>query len=78
MNYVPHVVAWNLTRRCNLECAHCYISAGPHESAASELDTAEALRILDELLAVNPRPLIILSGGEPLLRADLTQIASCA
>ena len=78
MNYVPHVVAWNLTRRCNLECAHCYISAGPHESATSELDTAEALRVLDELLAVNPRPLIILSGGEPLLRADLTQIASYA
>src|SRR5436190_3442110 len=76
--YVPHVVAWNLTRRCNLECAHCYISAGPHESATSELDTTEALRIVDELLAVNPAPLLILSGGEPLLRADLTQIAGYA
>src|SRR5207249_6382767 len=40
VDYVPHVVAWNLTRRCNLECAHCYIAAGPHESAATELDTA--------------------------------------
>jgi AdoMet-dependent heme synthase len=78
VNYVPHVVAWNLTRRCNLECAHCYIAAGPHESATSELGTAECLRIVDELLAVNPAPLIILSGGEPLLRADLTQIASYA
>jgi len=78
VSYVPHVVAWNLTRRCNLECAHCYISAGPRESATSELETAEALRIVDELLAVNPAPLIILSGGEPLLRADLTQIAAYA
>src|SRR5207249_10546586 len=33
-------ISWNLTRRCNLECAHCYIAAGPHESAATELDTA--------------------------------------
>ncbi len=78
MNCVPHVVAWNLTRRCNLECAHCYISAGPHESATSELGTAECRRIVDELLAVNPAPLIILSGGEPLLREDLTEIAAYA
>ena len=41
MDFVPHVVAWNLTKRCNLECAHCYISAGPHENAAAELETAE-------------------------------------
>src|SRR5216117_1783823 len=78
VSYVPHVVAWNLTRRCNLECAHCYISAGPRESATSELETAEAVRIVDELVAVNPAPLIILSGGEPLLRHDLTQIAAYA
>ena len=80
MNYLPHVVAWNLTRRCNLECAHCYISAGPRESATpgGELETAECLRIVDELLAVNPAPMIILSGGEPLLRHDLNQIAAYA
>jgi MoaA/NifB/PqqE/SkfB family radical SAM enzyme len=78
VKYVPHVVAWNLTRRCDLECAHCYIAAGPHESATTELDTADCLRIVDELLAVNPAPMIILSGGEPLLRHDLTQIAGYA
>jgi len=78
VSYVPHVVAWNLTRRCNLECAHCYIAAGPRESATSELETNECLRIVDELLAVNPAPLIILSGGEPLLRHDLTDIAGNA
>lgn len=78
MDYVPHVVAWNLTRRCNLECAHCYIAAGPSESATGELDTATCRRIVDELVAVNPAPLLILSGGEPLLRADLEDIARYA
>ncbi len=78
MNFVPHIVAWNLTRRCNLECAHCYIAAGPHESATSELATSECLRIVDELLAVNPAPMLILSGGEPLLRDDLAEIAAYA
>ncbi len=78
MQYVPHVVAWNLTRRCNLECAHCYIAAGPSESAALELDTRACLEIVDQLLAVNPAPLLILSGGEPLLRRDLTEIAHYA
>jgi AdoMet-dependent heme synthase len=78
VDYVPHVVAWNLTKRCNLECAHCYIAAGPHESAAGELDTAACLEIVDQLLAVNPVPMLILSGGEPLLRADLAEIAQYA
>lgn len=72
---LPHVVAWNLTRRCNLRCAHCYISAGPDAVTDGELDTEECLRIADEILAINPRPLFILSGGEPLLREDLPIIA---
>ncbi len=49
--HVPHVVAWNLTRWCNLECAHCYIAAGPDEGAEDDLSTAECLRIADEILA---------------------------
>ena len=77
-DHVPHVIAWNLTRRCNLKCAHCYISAGPSESAADELSTKECLRIADEILALNPNPMFILSGGEPLLREDLSEIASHA
>jgi radical SAM protein with 4Fe4S-binding SPASM domain len=77
-DHVPHVIAWNLTRRCNLECAHCYISAGPHESVEADLRTDECLRIAGEILAVNRAPLFILSGGEPLLRDDLETIASFA
>src|SRR5688572_15140206 len=77
-DHMPHVVAWNLTRRCNLECAHCYIAAGPSESASSELTTAECQRITDEILSLNASPMFILSGGEPLLRDDLCTIASHA
>jgi radical SAM protein with 4Fe4S-binding SPASM domain len=77
-SFLPHVVAWNLTKRCNLRCSHCYISAGPFETAESELSTAECHRVIDELLAVNPSPMLILSGGEPLLRQDLEEIASHA
>ncbi|HUP20798.1 MAG TPA: radical SAM protein [Gemmatimonadota bacterium] len=75
---IPHVVAWNLTRRCNLACAHCYISAGSWHAADGELATADCLRIVDEILAVNPSPMLILSGGEPLLRDDLEAIAERA
>ena len=57
--------------RCNLACAHCYIAAGSWHSAANDLTTDECLRITDEIIAVNPAPMFILSGGEPLLRKDL-------
>jgi radical SAM protein with 4Fe4S-binding SPASM domain len=72
---VPHVVAWNLTQRCNLECAHCYISAGPNQTDSGELTTEECIRIADEIFELNPAPMFILSGGEPLLREDLSTIA---
>ncbi|MGI9038059.1 MAG: radical SAM protein [Gemmatimonadota bacterium] len=75
---VPHVVAWNITQRCNLACAHCYISAGSWHSAAGELPTADCLRIVDEILDANPSPMLILSGGEPLVREDLETIAARA
>jgi len=75
---LPHVVAWNLTRRCNLQCAHCYIAAGSWHQAADEMPTADCLRVVDEILAVSPAPMLILSGGEPLLRDDLEAIASRA
>ncbi len=76
--YTPHIIAWNLTKRCNLACAHCYISAGSWHVADDELSTDECLRILDEILEVNPNPMLILTGGEPLLRDDLETIAERA
>ena len=76
--YTPHIVAWNLTKRCNLACAHCYISAGSWHTTDDELSTDECLRILDEILDVNPHSMLILTGGEPLLRDDLETLAERA
>ena len=60
------VIAWNITGMCNMRCKHCYISAPFNE----ELDTETASRIIDEMEEVKI-PLVILSGGEPLLRRDI-------
>jgi len=75
---VPHVVAWNLTARCNLSCPHCYISAGSWRSSGDDLTTDACRRITDQILEVNPSPMFVLSGGEPLVRDDLEEIASYA
>lgn len=69
------VVAWNLTYACNLTCPHCYIDAGP--SAKKELSTKEALDLVDQLSEIDS-PLLILSGGEPLIRKDFLEIARYA
>jgi len=67
------VVIWNLIRRCNLTCRHCY-SVSADRDFPGELTTAEAFAVLDDLTAFRV-PVVILSGGEPLLRADLFDIA---
>ncbi len=77
-SFVPHVVAWNLTKRCNLTCAHCYISAGSWHLASEELSTEQCFRVLDQVLDVNPSPMLILTGGEPLVRDDLEALAERA
>jgi heme d1 biosynthesis radical SAM protein NirJ len=67
------VVVWNVTRRCNLHCVHCYASATdkPYEG---ELNTAEALSVIDDLGAFGV-PVVLFSGGEPLTRPDLFQLS---
>ncbi|MBI3954253.1 MAG: radical SAM protein, partial [Chloroflexi bacterium] len=70
------VVVWNSTRRCNLHCVHCYISA-VGEADPEELDTGWALKVLDQL-ADYRIPVLLLSGGEPLARPDALGIASYA
>ncbi|MGE0856685.1 MAG: radical SAM protein, partial [Hyphomicrobiaceae bacterium] len=67
------VVIWNLTRRCNLKCRHCYSVSSDHHFPG-ELTTEEAMRVLDDLAAFKV-PALILSGGEPLSRADTLDIA---
>lgn len=70
------VVIWNLTRRCNLTCKHCYALAVDKEFPG-ELTTEQAFAVIDELKAFKV-PALILSGGEPMLRADIHDIARYA
>jgi AdoMet-dependent heme synthase len=77
----PYVISWNLTYRCNLACEHCYLDAGGkpavHTEAfadRSELDTAACFKVVDEIAAFAPDGLLILTGGEPLLRRDIVEI----
>ena len=70
------VVIWNLIRRCNLTCQHCYASAA-NKDFAGELDTAEVFRVMDDLYDSGVR-VLILSGGEPLMRPDIFEIAARA
>jgi heme d1 biosynthesis radical SAM protein NirJ len=70
------VVIWNLIRRCNLTCKHCYALSADHEYAG-ELSTAEVFGVMDDLKAYRV-PVLILSGGEPLLRRDLFEVSARA
>ena len=68
------VVIWNLIRRCNLTCKHCY-SISADKDFAGELSTAEVFAVMDQLKAFRV-PALILSGGEPLLRPDIFEISA--
>jgi len=70
--FVPLVLSWNVTRKCNLKCSHCYINATTQE-LKNELTTEEAKFLMDQIAEVS-RPLLVLSGGEPLLRADIYEL----
>ncbi len=76
--YTAYSVSWNLTRRCNLECAHCYMSAHAGADTRGELTTEECRRVIDEIARVNPDVFLILTGGEPLLRRDIFDVAGYA
>lgn len=67
------VVIWNLIRRCNLMCKHCYSISG-NVDFPGELDTAQVFETMDDLKAFGV-PVLILSGGEPLLRPDIFEIS---
>ncbi|MFA6133544.1 MAG: 12,18-didecarboxysiroheme deacetylase [Phycisphaerae bacterium] len=63
------IVVWNCTRICNLTCVHCYASS-PHCGRGDEMDTAQGMAMLEDLAAFGT-PVVLYSGGEPLLREDL-------
>ncbi len=70
------VVIWNLIRRCNLKCKHCY-SISANVEFPGELTTEAIFRVMEDLKAFRV-PVLILSGGEPLLRHDIFEISARA
>ncbi len=67
------MIAWEVTRSCNLNCIHCRAAAqrGPYPG---ELNAEEALHLIDEIVSFS-QPVVILTGGEPLLREDIFELA---
>jgi Fe-coproporphyrin III synthase len=70
------VVVWTSTRRCNLHCGHCYTDSFDRDYP-DELSTSEALAMVDDLAAFGS-PVLLISGGEPLRRADIDTVAAHA
>ncbi|MCK5272254.1 MAG: radical SAM protein [Sedimentisphaerales bacterium] len=72
--HLPRLIAWELTRTCRLNCRHCR-AAAENKHYDNELSTGQCFRLLDNIAAFS-KPIIILTGGEPMLRADLYDIAT--
>ena len=70
------VIVWSVTRKCNLTCSHCYIDA-QEASLSGELSTDEAQQLIDDAIALNP-PVMLFSGGEPLVRRDTVDLCAYA
>lgn len=70
------LAALNLTRRCNLRCAHCYLDAGTRDAGnGDELATADVVALLERIASLGNGTMIVLTGGEPLLRRDIETLA---
>lgn len=69
------VVVWTMTRKCNLDCIHCYSSSGSHVN--EQFDTEHSKTILDKIIRFKP-PALLLSGGEPLMKPDFFETAGYA
>ncbi|MFQ5854842.1 MAG: radical SAM protein [Anaerolineae bacterium] len=74
-SFRPSIISWNLTRLCNERCQHCYLDAGPYADRSDELSTDECLSVLAQLQELAPGALLIFTGGEPLLREDIYDLA---
>lgn len=66
-------VSWEITRRCDARCVHCYAGSGPEAPVDGDLSTAEALALIDQLAAAGEM-ILAFSGGEPLLRPDWREL----
>ena len=71
--FTPKWIAWETTQKCNLRCIHCRCSSNA-DSSQGDFSTAEGKRLLEEIAAY-AKPVVVLSGGEPLLREDIFELA---
>jgi radical SAM protein len=69
----PFIVIWEVTRACALACVHCRAEAIPRRHP-DELTTDEGKRLIDRIAAFEPRPLFVLTGGDPLRRRDVAEL----
>lgn len=74
MEFSPKWIAWEITRRCNLRCVHCRSSSELEVNSHPDFSTEEAFRIIDDI-AEYAKPVMVLSGGEPLMRNDVFDIS---
>ncbi len=74
MEFEPKWIAWEITRRCNLSCVHCRSSSAPEAAAHPDFSFEQAVSVLDDISSY-AEPVVVLSGGEPLLRHDVFEIA---
>jgi len=74
--YIPRLIAWEVTRACRMACKHCRAAARPTPDP-DDLTTEEGCRLLENIASF-ARPIIILTGGEPLLRPDIFDLAAHA
>ncbi|WP_048602443.1 radical SAM/SPASM domain-containing protein [Rubeoparvulum massiliense] len=74
--FTPRLIFWELTEGCNLKCKHCRATAQPQRNK-DELSTEEAYEIINQI-AEHYHPILVLTGGEPLYRPDIFEIASYA
>ncbi len=68
-----HHISWNVTKKCNLYCKHCYRDSSPGELTEGELTTGEGKKLLEDIKKAGLQ-IIVLSGGEPLMRPDIYEL----
>jgi len=76
-NQAPFLVIWEVTRACALACVHCRADAIARRDPR-ELTTDEGRRLIDQVQAIAPRPLFVLTGGDPMRRPDLAELVGYA
>jgi len=74
MEFSPKWIAWEITRRCNLRCVHCRSSSEMEIQGHPDFPIEEAYRLIDDIVSY-AQPVVVLSGGEPLTRKDVFEIA---